>query len=346
MKMRAGVAVAFMLVSGGAAHARGTCVVEAKKTTPIVIEVAPREATPFMLRVEGLPVAVELGGLETPATVHVRGGALAFDARAKPADLSLRTRKTVESQNGMLKLAASTEKLVAFGNVHSKSADGDVHLPGVAIRGVTLPCDGLTLDDVPEPKPTLEDDGSPRYVAVGKVLHFRYQPGPKGTAMEVAIDDPDALELKRLEEQSGYFRVSSRWADGTMLIGWVKKDELTAAGAHHERIADVLPPPAGACPDRPRAAANERIVTATVAVGTQVFAARYLGPWAKVTDGGKLQVRFRPKDDWVEIVGAPGLASVTNCATNVTLDDAWIPRAAIKLPAGATPVAPSDGAPK
>jgi hypothetical protein len=330
MKMRIGVAIALLSASVAAAHARGTCVVEGKKTTPIIIEVAPREASPFKLRVEGLPVAVELGGLETPATVHVRG-ALAFDGRARATDLTARTRKMVESQNGMLRLAASTEKLTLYANVRAKWVDADVHLPGVELRAVTIPCEGLTLDDVASPKPSLEDDGSPRFVAAGKTLHFRNLPGGKGQVMEVALEDPDALVLKRLEEQSGWVRVTERWPDGTTLTGWVKKEELTPAGAHHERIGDVTPPPS-ACADKPRAAANERIVTAMVAVGTQVFAARYLGGWAKVTDGGQLQVRFRPKDDWVEIVSAPGIASVTNCATNFTLDDAWIPRAAAKLP--------------
>jgi hypothetical protein len=46
-----------------------------------------------------------------------------------------------------------------------------------------------------------------------------------------------------------------------------------------------------------------------------------------VVDGSKLQVRFRPKDNWVEIVSAPGIA----CAIN----DAWIKREATKLPAEA-----------
>ncbi|MDB4970640.1 MAG: hypothetical protein JWN44_6329 [Myxococcales bacterium] len=328
-----------MLLSVGTARARGTCVVEGKKTTPIVIEVAPRDATPFKLRVEGVPVAVELGGLETPATVHVRG-ALVFDGKVRAGEIPARTKRTVESLNGMLRLPASTEKLTLYANVRSKWVDADVHLPGVELRGVSLPCDGLTMDDVASPKPSLEDDGSARLVAVGKVVHFRNQPGPKGQAMEVLLDDPDALELRRLEEQGGYLRVTNRWADGTMLTGWVKREELTAAGAHHERIGDVTPVTA-ACTDKPRAAAaNERVVTATVAAGTQLFAARYLGAWGKVAEGTKLQVRFRPKDDWVEIVGAPGIVSVTSCATNVTLDDAWIPRAAVKLPADATAVAP------
>ena len=135
-------------------------------------------------------------------------------------------------------------------------------------------------------------------------------------------------------------RVTTRWADGTTLHGWVKRDELVEAGMHHERISDMVPLAAGDGPscDPPRVAANERIVAAPVAVGTQVFGARYLGPWAKVVDGSKLQLRVRAKDDWVEIVGVPGVA----CA----LADAWIPRAAAKLPAEATTATPPPAPPQ
>jgi hypothetical protein len=64
-----------------------------------------------------------------------------------------------------------------------------------------------------------------------------------------------------------------------------------------------------------------------------VFGARYLGPWAKVADGSKLQLRVRAKDDWVEIVTVPGVAC--------SIDDAWIPRSAAKLPPEATTPTPT-----
>jgi hypothetical protein len=120
-------------------------------------------------------------------------------------------------------------------------------------------------------------------------------------------------------------RVTTRWADGTMLHGWVKKDELTEEGVHHERISDMTPLSAGegGC-DPLRLGANERAVDAPVAAGTQVYAARYLGPWAKVVEGTKLKLRVRPKDDWIEIVGVPGVVC--------SLGDAWIQRSAAKLP--------------
>lgn len=334
--MRLGRAIATCIALGGLAapaHARGTCAVESKKAPPLVVEVAPKEASPFKLRVEGVAVAVEPGGLETPATVRVKG-ALAFEAHMANDAIPVRTRRGVDDLSGMVHLAPSTEKLTLHANVRAKLVDAAVKLPGVELRGLVLPCDGLTLDDVAPPKLSLEDDGAARFVAKGATLHLRSGAGGKGAAVEVAVDDPGALELKRVEEQAGWMRVTTRWPDGTTLHGWVKREELTEAGARHERIGDMpagdaTPPPCAT----PRTAPNERIAAATVAAGTQVYAARYLGPWARVVDGGKLQVRFRPKDDWVEIVSAPGIA----CA----IDDAWIPRAAAKLPAeAAQPEAP------
>lgn len=323
--MRLGTAIALALALGGVAHARGMCTIETKKSPPLVVEVTPKEASPFKLRVEGVPLSIEPGGTETPATVRVRG-ALTFEAHLGNDQIPVRLKRGVDDLSGMVHLAQAREKLTLHANVLSKRVDATVKLSGVELRGLTLPCDALTLDDVAEPKLSLEDSGEQRFVARGTTLHFRSAPG-KGAAIEVAVDDPSALELKRVEEQAGWMRVTTRWPDGTTLHGWVKRDELTEEGVRHERIADAPLPPGGdglPC-EPPRVAANERIVAAPVATGTQVYAARYLGPWAKVADGSKLELRVRAKDDWVEIVEIPGIA----CA----VDDAWIERAAAKLPA-------------
>ena len=331
--MRLGMAIAISLLCGGVAQARGTCAIDAKKAPPLVVEVAPKEASPFKLRIEGMPITIEPGGLETPATVRVRG-ALAFEARLANAEVPARIRRAVDDLSGMVHLAQATEKLTLHANVRAKVIDAVVKLPGVELRGLVLPCDALTLDEVAPPKLSLEDAGEERFVAKGSTLHFRSAAGGKGAAVEIAVEDPSALELKRVEEQAGWMRVTTRWADGTTLHGWVKRDELVEEGAHHERIGDVTPLSAqGNCTgELPRTAANERIVAAVVAPGTQVFAARYLGAWAKVVDGSRLQVRFRPKDDWVEIVAAPGIATASGCANATAINDAWIQRSAAKLP--------------
>ena len=227
-------------------------------------------------------------------------------------------------------------------NVRAQVVDAAVKLPGVELRGLVLPCDALTLDEVAPPKLSLEDAGEERFVAKRATLLLHSASGGKGATIEIALEDPSALELKRVEEQSGWMRVTTRWADGTTLHGWVKRDELLrgrrASRAHRRRGA------AGGGLVQERAAArqpNERIVAAWWRPGTQVFAARYLGAWGKVVDGSKLQVRFRPKDDWVEIVAAPGIASATDCAGATAINDAWIPRAAVKLPAEPAPPDPA-----
>jgi len=321
--MRLGTAIAISLVCGGVAQARGTCTLDTRKSAPLVVEVAPKEVTPFKLRVADVPLSIEPGGLETPATVRVRG-ALVFEARLGNGDIPARTKRAVDDLSGMVHLAPATEKLTLHANVRAKLVDASVKLPGVELRGLVLPCDALTLDDVAAPKLSLEDAGEARFVAKGTTLHFRSAAGGKGAAIEVGVEDPSALELKRVEEQGGWMRVTTRWADGTTLHGLVKRDELVEEGTRHERIGDMVPPGAGEAPcDPPRLGANERIIAAPVANGTQVFAARYLGTWAKLADGSKVQLRVRAKDDWVEIVSVPGVAC--------SLGDAWIPRAAAKI---------------
>jgi hypothetical protein len=336
-KMRFAAAIAISLAWGGVAQARGTCAIDAKKSPPLTVEVTPKEASPFKLRIEGMPISIEPGGLETPATVRVKG-ALAFEAHLGASEIPARTRRGVDDLSGMLHLAPGREKLTLHANVRAKVVDASIRLTGIELRGLTLPCDALTLDDVKEPSLSVDESGdATRFVAKGATLHFRSAPGGKGAAIEVAVDDPSALELKRVEEEAGWMRVTTRWPDGTTLHGWVKRDELVEEGVRHERLGDIAPiagvSAAPAC-EPPRVGTNERIVDAPVAAGTQVYAARYLGPWAKVVDGGKLKVRFRPKDDWAEIVSVPGIA----CAVG----DAWIQSAAAKLPADAAPDARAE----
>jgi hypothetical protein len=324
-------------------HGHGTCVVAGKKVPPFVVDIAAKGATPFKLRVDGLAAEVATGGLEQPAVVTVHAP-LAFSATVAADGIPARTRRAVDALNGMAHLAAATEKLTLHAALRPRQVDVTARLGGVELRGLILPCDALTLDDVEPPRPQLVDsDGAERFAPAGKLLHLHTAPG-QGPTMEVALDEGQTLELRRTEEQGEWVRVTSRWADGTTIAGWARKSELGPARAH-EIVGDALPSVA-TCTLEATTRGAERIVDAAVAVGTEVYAARYLGPWARVTQGERLRVRVRPKDDWVEIVGAPGLASVTECASSTALLDAWVPRAAAKLPQEpAAPASPTETTP-
>jgi hypothetical protein len=42
-------------------------------------------------------------------------------------------------------------------------------------------------------------------------------------------------------------------------------------------------------------------------------------------------VRYTPGERWVELVGVPGFATADECETATVLDEAWVPRTAVKL---------------
>ena len=99
--------------------------------------------------------------------------------------------------------------------------------------------------------------------------------------------------------------------------------------------AETTPPPPPPKTEAPPPAAEPpgtRTVKVPVAVGTKVHATRYLGPWATVVKGDGFKIRYRGKDDWVEIVEAEGISVAADCAGGTVLGNAWIPRSAVTLP--------------
>ncbi|HEX4462233.1 MAG TPA: hypothetical protein VIA18_29860, partial [Polyangia bacterium] len=226
-RARQALAVAAALVLPATASARGTCVVAGKKPAPLVVTVVPKGATPFKLRIEGLAASIATGGLEQPALVTVRAP-LAFTATIAADAIPARTKRGVDAASGLAHLAAATEKLTLRADVRGSRVEADVRLAGVELRGLNLPCDALTLDDVPDPKPQLVDhEGGERASPAGKLLHLRATANG-GPAMIVAVDDPAALELRVTERAGEWKRVTARWADGTTIAGWAVASELAA----------------------------------------------------------------------------------------------------------------------
>jgi hypothetical protein len=320
------------------------CVVEGRAADPLTVEVTPKGAPPFKLRVAGLPVsaAPQLG--DWPAHVEVKG-ALQFEASAPADKLPWKTARAVDATNGMVHLAAATE-VHAHANLHGKFVDVEVALGEVRLRGLTLPCGALTLDPVKAPEigaPTEEPGES--WVAVGALLHFRAAPGSGATVEAQLGADPTALDLHKSEAAGPWMRVSSHWLDGTTLVGWVQRDELKRAPPRHETLGEAFLASSG-CLRAVSARPGERLAEAQIAPGTIVYATRYLGPWATVRSDRPLTVRYRAKDDWVEIVSAPGLNSTGECAEHSTvLDEAWVERKAVRIP-GEAASAPDGGAPR
>jgi hypothetical protein len=242
----------------------------------------------------------------------------------------------------MLHLARATE-VTLYATAFARVVEAEVRLGSVTIRGFSLPCKGLTLDPVAAPEDVkLPEESGAAFVAAGPLLHF-HTAANSGPQIEVAVgDDVTALDLHKIEVSGGWVRVSSQWADGTMLTGWVKHEELKPAPPRHEPLGEPFLPQAGCSRELPSPRAGERILQARVTADTQVYAARYVGAWATVKTADPLTVRVRDKDDWVSIVAVPGIVSAGDCPEHsVVLDEAWVPRQAVQLANAPRPPSPS-----
>jgi hypothetical protein len=331
----------WVLWSGAAlAKGGGRCVVEGKKIDPVTLDVAPKEAAPFKVRAAAVPAAATPQPAGQPARVEVRAP-LAFEGTAAPDQVPWKTAREVQAMSGMLRLPRATD-LVLYATAFARIVDAEVKLGPVHIRGFTLPCKDLTLDAVEQaPATETSGDSGASFVAAVKQLHFHHEAG-SGPQLEVLLgDDLTALELRRIESSGAWTRVSSHWADGTTLVGWVKREELKPAPPRHEQLGEPFLPASSCTREVPPARPGERVSSAKVTVGTPVHAARYVGPWATVKTADPVTVRWRPKDDWVAIVSVPGLASAGECPEHsLVLDDAWVTRQAVQLPSEATPSPP------
>jgi hypothetical protein len=331
--MRAAWAAAALVALGGTAAAKDKlCVVEGKATDPFIVAAAAKGGPTILVQVHQIPVTVHPpGSSDEPAHVEVRG-ALAFEGTAAANKIPYKTKAFVDATNGMVRLAPATEGFLV--RTHNKWAEADLLLGEVRLRGLFLPCESLTLDAVAHPEPSQQrDPDEDVWVAAQKTLHLRTAPGSGPTLEVELLGDLQALDLHPTEHRGPWLRVRSRWPDGTTLTGWVNVKEVARPKARSQELGDVFVP-AAACQRAPlKPEPDVHVVEAKVAPGTAVSADR-LFQWATVRGGDTLTLRWRGNESWAEIVGAPGLVGGSECPEHSTvLDEAWIPRSSIQLPA-------------
>jgi hypothetical protein len=335
-----GVVVLGVLITGHAAMAKDKlCAVEGQRVAPMFVDIVAKGAPPHRLRIEGVAATARLPATAGPVPVEVRG-ALLFNGNAPVEKLTITPRAYVESTSGMVRLAPGAQGL----HLHARGAkwaEGDVVLGDVTLRGVILPCDQLTLD-APEHSPPGSDPdaGGEPFVSSQKILKLRAAPNG-GPQMDVVLNDPESLELHVIERGGGVARVRARWPDGSSLTGWAKTSDLKRPKGSSSSLDD-LPHSRPPCTRAPEASGGARLAQATVSVDTPVSFDR-LFEWAKVRTTDALTVRYRPGERWVELVGVPGIASGgAECPDHGTaLDEAWVPRTAVRLPDDAPLDAPA-----
>jgi hypothetical protein len=332
-----GVVFACALAAAGPAAAK-TCVVDGKAVEPFTVSVAPKGGLTLSVKVRGVEASAKIGETPGPSAIEVRG-AFAFTGVVATESLPLKWKKTVDSANGMVRIpAGATVSLDA----HAKGRwlEGDLMDEGVRFRGVTFPCDGLTLDAVAPASLTPEPDEEWHAKAKSLTLRFEATSGP---TMEIVMPDEASITWHRLSTASGMVRLATKLRDGTYVTGWVKSADVTRPkGTASAGELQDLPIPAAQprCGAPPEVKPGTRIVDAAVDAGTAVLYDR-LFPWATVKTATTYKVRIADAGQFAELVGVPGVATATDCDADTTLEEAWVPRAAVHLAAP-----PPDGGPK
>jgi hypothetical protein len=323
----------FLLAAGDAAAK--TCIIESKTPEALHLVVQAKGGPELHVRVANVPVAMKItdpGWAAPPAVISVDvKGPLAFSATIAPEKIPLKPKKQIDSSNGMLRLRPGAGQFAAK-VARNKFVEGDLLLDGVHFKGVNLPCEVLSLDPVESPAVHQEPPHAEPVVAKASPLKLWADAGGKGDAMEVVMASPLDLELQRYEKSGAYQKVGVKFRDGSRLSAWAKSDDLTAPGRHELQDMPIIPP---ACARTPEAKGGLKLASASINPGTAISADR-LFQWATARGGDSLTVRYKEGESWVEIVGVPGITAPSECEGSMVLDEAWVPRSAVKFP-GAAP---------
>jgi hypothetical protein len=319
---------ACLLLAAEDAAAR-PCVVEGKSVEPLHLDVVAKGGPTLHLRVAGVPATARIADPgegnppAPPIAVDVKG-AIAFSGTLPPERLPLAPRAKVDTSNGMLRLQPGAGQLI--GRARSRFVEGDLLLEGARFHGVLLPCDSLTIDPVEAPAHAAEPPRSEPFVPKTNTIKLYGNPG-SGPVMEVELKHSGDLELHRSEKSGPWWKVTTRFRDGSLLVAWVKGDELTKP--QHAELQDmpIVPPPCSRAPE----AKGAKLAEAELVAGSAVSADR-LFQWASARGGDKVTIRWSPGERWVELVQVPGITTnVESCEGSTVLDDAWAPRTAVKM---------------
>ena len=319
------------------AHAGPECVVKGDKVEGFAVVAQSKGGPSLKLYISGVKATARPPDRLSPekvARIDVMS-ALAFSATAPMDHVPYQTARAVEATNGMVHLPPGVSGFTLRGR-GSKWAEGDLRLGTVTVHGLILPCDALTLDSVDAP--AVDSPDTAKWEPSGESLKLRGGAG-SGATLDIEVGkDRHALEMSEVERHGPFTRVTARFGSGVTITGWAKQTDLKARSPAELNDAVGLGHPCK--PRKPEAQPGGKLIEAKVAAGTPLSADR-LFPWATAQSDKPLLIRYQPNESWVEIVSVPGIVTDDGNATcSTVLDEAWIPRAAVKWPS-----APDGGAP-
>ena len=324
--MRALAVVSLALFSTTAAAQ--TCLVRSRAGS-LQVRVSPRGSGGFALALDGIPMLLVPGAR---ATVHVLGP---FAFRASATNVEYAVARPIDVAAGMVRLRSNAR--VTRARAVGADARGVIGIgAAVEVHGADVPCDALTLDDVPRTAFPLErgpadgvDENVPGWIPARRTTVLREEPG-RGARIVLTAADRDELRFIEREAQGEWRRVL--FDDGSSTVeGWTRTSSLRPErdGPFGIGMSGVGEGCGGSGDGM-----NPDVFDgdAVVDFGTTVFAAPGRAPWASVRTGEPLHIVHLRGERWATIANVPGMAE-----TCMSLQHAFVLAESVRFPGSAGP---------
>jgi hypothetical protein len=297
-------------VAGDVATSLPACEVASKAATIELVAVIPKDAPPFALALEKVPVLAHPSPVPDAPVAVQAFGVIEFRGLAAIDGYALKRPRVLA---GGLVRAGRGARLVRAG-ARGALLSGTLALASgsLLVDGVAMPCAALEVPSEPDATPAEEDaDAS---IEGDELVDFWSSPG-RGRKIAVW---PGA-SFHRVETRGDFTHLATTLSDGSALHGWVRSDRVSEGfflgglGYGRGLCGGVI------------LGSGETVGPATVHAGTKVSAIPGGAPWGEVASAARVVVHAvgrGPKWELAWIEEAPGYRSDPDCSR---LSNTYIP---------------------
>ena len=324
----------------------GSCRYEA--TRGLGFTVAPEGAPPFRITAYDARVIAEPTDEDKTlrATIH---GTLAFTASISVYDLGLRLVEPLTVGDDAIELAAQSFA-VTLDQLQGKVRAG--FLVGAAgtnrgnqavyLRHVTLACRDLAVSSSSLDDPLLAGEGT---TLVGRTKTVEVFFEARGDQFFRLTGLNALVVLYATDKDNGWTRVTSEWAGGSAIRGWVRDEELRTPTPEEARAIWKATTP---WPDDPADPGDRtvyggvvgdpdipvpfgtRLRWAELEVGTAIYAEPGAGRWASVVRPKGYRVGWNAGVEWIAVVEVPSMGGLVVHGIRPQWH-AWVRRSAVSI---------------
>lgn len=302
------------------------CLIQGRPERLLVL-VRPEGDKPFVVMLRDLAVQALPPNRGTTTGVRVE---TPLRLVGTTEDAEYMVRQPIDVVSGLLRLSpeAALSKIVARGDSVLATAQLAPRFSNSAlVHQVQLPCVAIELGPKPNP-PTPPGGYAPdgaSYAArpIPPVITLRRGPGA-GAALTIHIQELKSFRLAEFATEGRWSHVRQQLKDGSGLDGWLPTRELSWGSLSYVFGGAPVHIDPG-CATRRR---DDLTASASIAVGTSVYAQPGHGPWATLMADSGLRVRNTPKGDWLQVTQIPGITDESMCTS---LSHAWVRRTAVHV---------------